>query len=114
MQYRGYRYTWGGTSPQTGFDCSGFVWYVYRQAGVAISRDLWGQYNTGSRIGRDALQPGDVVFFQNTYRPGLSHDGIYIGGGQFIQAASENTGVIVSSLSEPYWAARYLGARRPY
>lgn len=113
MQYRGYRYTWGGTSPQTGFDCSGFVWYVYRQAGVAITRDLWGQYNSGARVSRDALQPGDLVFFQNTYKPGLSHDGIYIGGGQFIQAASENTGVIVTSLSEPYWAARYLGATRP-
>jgi peptidoglycan DL-endopeptidase LytE len=113
LKYRGSRYTWGGTSPATGFDCSGFVWYAYTQAGVPLPRDLWGQYNSGRRVGRSELQPGDIVFFQNTYRPGLSHDGIYIGGGQFIQAASENTGVIVSSLSEPYWAARYLGATRP-
>jgi cell wall-associated NlpC family hydrolase len=65
-------------------------------------------------VSRDALQPGDVVFFQNTYKPGLSHDGIYIGGGSFIHAASEYTGVIVSRLDNPYWSGRYVSAARPY
>ena len=114
MKYRGYRYAWGGTSPQTGFDCSGFVMYVLRQAGAPVPRDLWGQLNSGARVSRSALQPGDLVFFQNTYRPGLSHDGIYVGGGQFIHAASENTGVITSRLDNPYWSARYFAATRPY
>ena len=114
MKYQGYRYVWGGTSPQSGFDCSGFVMYVLRQAGAPVPRDLWGQLNSGARVSRSALQPGDLVFFQNTYRPGLSHDGIYVGGGQFIHAASENTGVIISRLDNPYWNARYFAASRPY
>lgn len=110
----GSRYVWGGASPATGFDCSGLVMYVYRQVGAPVPRDLWGQMNSGARIPRDALRPGDLVFFQNTYKPGLSHDGIYVGGGQFVHAAGENSGVIVSKLDHPYWAARYLGATRPY
>src|SRR2546429_270027 len=66
-QYLGYRYTWGGTAPSTGFDCSGFTYYIYRQAGQYVPRDLWGQVSSGSRIARADLQPGDLVFFQNTY-----------------------------------------------
>ena len=77
---------WGGTSPG-GFDCSGFVWYVFRKAGDPIPRDMWGQYQSGSRVSQANLQPGDVVFFAGTYEAGLSHDGIYIGGGRFIHAA---------------------------
>ena len=114
MRYLGYRYVWGGTTPQPGFDCSGFVMYVLRQAGVPVPRDLWGQLNSGPRVARSALRPGDLVFFQNTYRAGLSHDGIYIGDGQFVHAASENTGVIVTRLDHPYWNARYYAASRPY
>ncbi len=106
-------YRWGGTSP-AGFDCSGFVSYVYKNAGLSISRDLWGQLQAGPRIKQANLLPGDVVFFENTYTIGLSHNGIYIGGGRFIHAASERVGVIVSSLSENYWAARYYGANRPW
>jgi peptidoglycan DL-endopeptidase CwlO len=114
LQYRGWNYVWGGTSPsQGGFDCSGLTWFAYRQAGKAIPRDLWGQLNSGSRVPRANLQYGDLVFFQNTYAAGLSHVGIYIGGNSFVHASSERTGVIVSSLGDSYWAAHYLGASRP-
>jgi peptidoglycan endopeptidase LytE len=113
-KYLGYRYTWGGVSPNTGFDCSGFSYYVYRTAGRPVPRDLWGQMQAGPRIKQANLLPGDIVFFENTYTAGLSHNGIYIGGGRFIHAASEREGVKVSSLSESYWAARYYGASRPW
>mgnify|MGYP005844013151 FL=1 len=112
-KYLGSRYVWGGTSP-AGFDCSGFVWYVYKTAGSYVPRDLWGQLQAGPRVKQDNLLPGDIVFFENTYTYGLSHDGIYIGGGRFIHAASEREGVTISSLSERYWAARYYGASRPW
>jgi LysM repeat protein len=109
----GARYVWGGSSPETGFDCSGFVAWVFRQAGRYMPRDIWGQVQSGPRVSRDQLQPGDVVFFQNTYTAGLSHNGIYLGNGQFIHAASERVGVIISRLDEPYWAARWYAAVRP-
>ena len=115
QQYLGYRYVWGGTSPSTGFDCSGFVWYVYKQAGVSIPRaPLESQLGAGPRISMDKLQPGDLVFWQNTYKAGLSHVGIYLGGGRFINAESEAVGVQIRSLSDPFWAARYVGASRPW
>jgi cell wall-associated NlpC family hydrolase len=114
-QYLGYRYLWGGHAPDTGFDCSGFVWYVYKQAGIALPlHDLWGQLAAGPRVPRAQLLPGDVVFFENTYQPGLSHDGIYIGGGRFISAATEGKGVRVDRLDDPYWGPRYFGASRPW
>ncbi|HEY8476576.1 MAG TPA: C40 family peptidase, partial [Chloroflexota bacterium] len=112
MKYLGYPYVWGAAGPRA-FDCSGFVYYVYRQNGVPISRGLWGQLESGQRVSRDALQPGDIVFFQNTYMAGLSHNGIYLGGGQFIHAVDPSQGVKISSLNDPYWASRWFGASRP-
>lgn len=111
MQFRGRPYVWGGTTP-AGFDCSGFVYYVLNQAGRPVPRGMWGQYNAGPHPGRGELEPGDIVFFQNTYMPGLSHNGIYIGNGQFIHASDPSTGVTISSLSSPYWASRWFGATR--
>ena len=111
MKYLGYRYAFGGTSP-AGFDCSGFVYYIHNRSGAPVGRGMWQQYNGGAHIPMSALQPGDTVFFANTYMPGLSHDGIYIGGGQFIHASDERTGVTVSSLYTSYWQAHYVGATR--
>ena len=111
MKYVGYRYVFGGTSP-AGFDCSGFVYYIHSHSGAPVGRGMWQQYNGGGHISMNALQPGDTVFFANTYMPGLSHVGIYVGDGQFVDAGTERTGVRRARLSDPYWAARFVGARR--
>ena len=114
LQYVGYPYAWAGASPRTGFDCSGLTWYVYKEAGVSIPlHDLRGQVNAGPRVDMDKLLPGDLVFFQNTYEAGLSHDGIYIGNGQFVHAETYSTGVRVSNLSGG-WVAHWYAASRPW
>lgn len=112
LQYVGYRYTWGGTSPATGFDSSGFLFYVYKAMGRPIPRDYWGMMNLGTPISQSQLQPGDLVFFVNTYKAGLSHGGIYIGDGRFVHAIDERSGVQISSLYTSYYSSRYYAARR--
>lgn len=101
-----------GAAPlPSGFDCSGFTQYVFRQCGYSINRTADAQYSNGSYVSYDSLQAGDLVFFANTYSAsGITHVGIYIGGGEFIHAA--NGGVKISSLSESYYSSRYYGARR--
>jgi len=111
LKLLGSPYVWGGSSP-SGFDCSGFVWYIARQVAKPLSRGMFGQYNSGSHPARDSLQPGDVVFFQNTFAPGLSHNGVYIGNGQFVHAADEAVGVTISSLNTAYWTSHWFGATR--
>ena len=111
MKYLGYRYVFGGTSP-SGFDCSGFVYYIHNHSGAPVGRGMWQQYNGGSHISMSSLQPGDTLFFANTYMPGLSHDGIYIGNGQMIHASDESTGVTISNIYTSYWQAHYVGATR--
>lgn len=109
MRFGGVPYVWGGATPD-GFDCSGFVQYVFAQIGVNLPRTADVQYEVGRKIMQADLQQGDLVFFE-TYEPGASHDGIFIGDDQFI-AANSGAGVAVVSLSDPYWSSRYLGARR--
>ena len=107
MRYLGIPYLWGGASPGTGFDCSGFVLYVYAQVGISLPHNAALQYGYGIPVARDELEPGDLVFFNN-----LGHDGIYIGNGQFIQSPRTGDVVKISSLSEPWYASTYVGARR--
>lgn len=109
-QYMGVPYVWGGTSPK-GFDCSGLVYYVFKQHGITLNRTAETQYQHGVYVSKSNLKPGDLVFFQNTYKAGISHVGIYIGNGQFIHASSSQ-GVTISYLSNSYWASHYYGARR--
>lgn len=110
-QYVGTPYRWGGSSP-AGFDCTGFVMWVYGQFGVGLPHNEAGQLASGEPVGADDLQPGDVLVFANTYRRGLSHVGIYVGDGQFVHAADERHGVTVSSLWDGYWGPRFVGASR--
>ncbi|MGI5817056.1 MAG: SH3 domain-containing protein [Armatimonadota bacterium] len=110
-KFIGSRYVRGGASP-AGFDCSGFVHYVLAQHGVNVSRSSRTQFSQGTPVSRNDLQIGDVVFFKNTYRSGISHVGIYVGGNQFIHAANSRTNVRISDLNSAYYAPRYAGARR--
>jgi cell wall-associated NlpC family hydrolase len=108
----GRAYSWGGISPATGFDCSGLVYYVHRQFGVTLGRDTTAQYRQGQSVARGDLQPGDIVFFTDTYTSGVSHDGIYLGQGRFVHAVRPGSGVKITAMSDSYWAPRFLGARR--
>src|SRR5581483_37357 len=107
MQYLGIPYVWGGASPSQGFDCSGLTMYVYAQLGVSLPHYAAAQYNVGVPVSKEDLQPGDLVFFN-----GLGHMGMYIGGGQFIHAPHTGDVVKISSLSDPWYAATWVGARR--
>lgn len=107
--FAGYPYVYGGTSP-SGFDCSGFVQYVYGHFGYSIHRTATAQLQDGWYVSRDALQPGDIIYFG--YGSTATHVGIYLGGGAFVHAANSNSGVIISNLSESWYANRYLTAHR--
>ena len=101
-----------GASGPTVFDCSGFTSWVYSKNGKSLPRTAAGQYSGTSRVSKSGLIAGDLVFFAGTYKSGISHVGIYIGGGQFIHAANSKTGVVVSSLNSGYYSSHYAGAGR--
>jgi cell wall-associated NlpC family hydrolase len=102
---------WGGASPAQGFDCSGLVQYVYRQAGINLPRTADLQFLVGRTVSPAALQPGDLVYF-TTYEPGASHVGIYIGGSKFIHTSFSQGVVAVGDLNDDYFIQRYYGAKR--
>ena len=107
----GINYRYGGDTPVTGFDCSGFVRYVFNQIGTGLPRSAPEISRIGRTVDRDELQPGDLVFF-NTLRRPFSHVGIYLGEQRFIHSPSRGGNVEIVNMSERYWERRYNGARR--
>ena len=117
MKLRDIRYVRGGRDPSTGFDCSGFVRYVFAHAvGLELPTNSASQFLAGLKVNRDDMKPGDLVFFRTAGKRGqgrISHVGIYIANGQFIHSPSRGKTVRVDSLDESYWAKRFAGAKRP-
>ncbi len=109
MQFLGCRYVYGGTST-SGFDCSGFTQYVYKNFGISLNRSSSAQYSNGVSVSRSNLQAGDLLFFSSS-GGGITHVGLYIGNNQMIHASTPSTGVIISDLSG-YYSNTYVGARR--
>jgi cell wall-associated NlpC family hydrolase len=110
LALRGVPYRNGG-SDRAGFDCSGFVWYVFAQHGVTVPRTVGGQYRAGRPVRSQDLRPGDLVFFETGGAP-ASHVGLLVGGDEFVHAPSSRGEVRVEHLNAPYWAQRFAGARR--
>jgi cell wall-associated NlpC family hydrolase len=110
LSLRGSPYRNGGSDP-SGFDCSGFVWYVFAQHGIRVPRTVTQQFNAGLNITNDELRAGDLVFFTTDTR-GASHVGMAIGGDEFVHAPSSRGDVRVERISARYWSSRYVGARR--
>jgi cell wall-associated NlpC family hydrolase len=112
MQLIGVRYRWGGNTPQSGLDCSGFVRYVFNDTfGFLLPRKSAQMSKVGLEIGKEELRPGDLVFF-NTMRHAFSHVGIYVGDNKFIHAPSRGKFIRVDDMTKVYWEKRYNGARR--
>ena len=111
QKFKGYRYVYGGAAPSTGFDCSGMVYYIYKQFGYNVGRTSTAQYTNGyPHVSRANLKPGDIVLFERTYTASCpaTHSGIYLGDGYFIHAANSRLGVIVTKLDTDYYTSRFL------
>lgn len=103
-------YRYGGASPR-GFDCSGLVYYAYRQAGIRVPRTTRAQLRNAVQVPRSGMQPGDLVFFKLDRRP-VSHVGIYTGNNRFVHAPSSGKQVTLATMNDPYWQARFVIAGR--
>ncbi|EIM07329.1 cell wall-associated hydrolase [Planococcus antarcticus DSM 14505] len=109
-KFTGTPYKFGGTTP-SGFDCSGYLRYVFNNFDISLPRTSAEQYKIGTGVSKSNLKEGDMVFFSGTYKPGISHAGIYVGNGNFISASG--SGVSIANLNtNSYWAPKYTGARR--
>jgi len=114
LRYTGTRYKFGGTSKR-GMDCSGLVSRVWSDLKMKkVPRASAALYNSGKPVRMAELRPGDLVFFKNTYKRGISHVGVYAGKNKFVHAANRRQGVTITRLSDPYYQLHYAGARRLY
>jgi hypothetical protein len=109
----GVQYSYGGTNPSSGFDCSGLAYWAFGKNGIELPRTTYNMINVGASVGPDKLRPGDLVFFDtDRKRSGPDHVGVYLGGGKFIHAARTGQPVKISSLSDSYYMDRWMGGRR--
>jgi len=114
MQLRDTRYVRGGRDPSTGFDCSGFVRYVFAHAvGMQLPTNSAAQFLAGLKVKRADMEPGDLVFFHTRGKQRVSHVGIYLSEGRFIHSPTTGKSVEISSMDSGYWAKRFVGAKRP-
>jgi len=111
--FKGGKYVWGGTSPE-GFDCSGYVQYLYKKHNINLPRTAYAQSKKGAPVNRNSLQKGDLLFFLTDKKRGIpvTHVGIYLGNGKFIHAASKKKGIIISPLYHGYYAEKFISAKR--
>jgi len=111
--FKGGKYVWGGTTPE-GFDCSGYVQYLYKKHNINLPRTAWAQSKKGTPVTKENLQKGDLLFFLTDKKRGIpvTHVGIYIGNGKFIHAASKKKGIIISSITHGSYARCFVGAKR--
>jgi len=111
--YLGGKYVWGGTTPK-GFDCSGYVQYLYKKSHINLPRTAWSQSKQGVAVSKNNLEKGDLLFFLTDKKRGIpiTHVGIYLGNGEFIHAASKKQGIIISPLTHGHYANTFVSARR--
>ncbi len=111
--FKGGKYVWGGTTPQ-GFDCSGYVQYLYKKHNINLPRTAWAQSKKGIDVAKKDLKKGDLLFFLTDKKRGIpvTHVGIYLGNGKFIHAASKKKGIIISPIYSGYYAGKFVSAKR--